>query len=96
MELARTRKGIFLNQGKYAIDIIKDAKLINAKLCNTPIDNKLKYHKKMENHLPDPERYRRLLWRLLYLTHSRPDIFYAETISVSSCNVPQMFTLKEP
>jgi hypothetical protein len=32
MELARTNKGILLNQRKYATDILKDAKILDAKL----------------------------------------------------------------
>jgi hypothetical protein len=47
MELARTSERILLNQRKYVMYIIKDAKLMDAKPCNTPIDNKIKYHKKI-------------------------------------------------
>jgi hypothetical protein len=76
MELERTSKGILQNQRKYTMDIIKDARLIDAKPCNTPINNKVKYCKDMGKLLTDPERYRRVLSRILYLTHSHPDICY--------------------
>jgi hypothetical protein len=45
IELAIISKGINLIQIKYAMDILKDAGLMDAKHCNTPIDNKLKYKK---------------------------------------------------
>jgi hypothetical protein len=77
IELARTSQGILLNQRKYDMDIIKDAKLLDANPCNTPMDNKMKYHKDMGVPLQDRERYRRLIGRLLYLTHSTLDICYA-------------------
>jgi hypothetical protein len=77
MELARTSKGINLNQRKYAIDILKDAGLMDAKPCNTPIDNKMKYSKDQGTTMEDPESFRRLIGRLLYLTHNRPNICYA-------------------
>jgi hypothetical protein len=43
MELARTSQGILFNQRKYAMDIMKDVKMMDPKSCNTPIDKKLKY-----------------------------------------------------
>ena len=77
MELARTSKGINLSQRKYAMDILKDAGLMDAKPCNTPIDNKVKYNKDQGEPLSDPESFRRLIGRLLHLTHSRLDICFA-------------------
>jgi hypothetical protein len=76
IELARISKGINPNQRKYAMDILKDAGLMDAKPCDTQIDNKLKYNKDQGEPLSDQEIFRRLIGRLLYLTHSRPDICF--------------------
>jgi hypothetical protein len=37
----------------------------------------LQLHKNFGDLLPEPTTYRRLIERLLYLTHSRPEISYA-------------------
>ena len=70
LELARTDEGINLNQGKYALEILKDTGSSN----NLPsyLDNS-KYEGKL---LEEPGQYRRLIGRLLYLTLTRLDLTY--------------------
>lgn len=59
------------------MDLLKDMGLLAAKPCNTPMDHHLKLQKDSGDPLADNTAYRRLVGRLLYLTHTRPDICFA-------------------
>ncbi|GAU46710.1 hypothetical protein TSUD_287990 [Trifolium subterraneum] len=75
-EVARSQKGISLCQRKYTLDLIKDTGLLGSKPCNTPMQPQLQLHTASGDPISDPIVYRRLIGRLLYLTHTRPDIAY--------------------
>ncbi|GKF30726.1 retrovirus-related pol polyprotein from transposon TNT 1-94 [Tanacetum coccineum] len=68
--------GTHLNQMKYILDLLNDAGLIAAKLVASPMPTNLKLSLGKGNSLSNPEAYRRLVRRLLYLTMTRPDISY--------------------
>ncbi|GAU23578.1 hypothetical protein TSUD_385660 [Trifolium subterraneum] len=55
----------------------EDTGLLAAKPCSTPMQPQLQLHKSSSTLLSDPTAYRRLIGRLLYLTHTRPEISYA-------------------
>lgn len=76
-EVARSTSGITLYQRRYCLDLLQDIGLLDAKLCSTPMDPTQKLDKSSGDLLPDSTSYRRLVGRLLYLTHTRPDICYA-------------------
>ncbi|KAL0382041.1 UNVERIFIED_CONTAM: Retrovirus-related Pol polyprotein from transposon RE2 [Sesamum calycinum] len=77
LELARSAQGTYVTQRKYLQDIIHDCQLDNAKPTSTPLPTGIKFDASSGSSLASPERYRRLVGRLLYLGFSRPDISFA-------------------
>ena len=58
MELRQSPKGIFINQGKYAMEILKTFDVLDCKSIATPMDTNLKllYDESLE--LVDVTQYR--------------------------------------
>ncbi|KAL0440589.1 UNVERIFIED_CONTAM: Retrovirus-related Pol polyprotein from transposon RE2 [Sesamum latifolium] len=76
LELARSAHGTFISQRKYLLDIIHDYHLDDAKPAATPLPTGIKFAASSGSVLGSPDRYRRLIGRLLYLGFSRPDISF--------------------
>ncbi|XP_050919492.1 uncharacterized mitochondrial protein AtMg00810-like [Lathyrus oleraceus] len=76
-EIARSSKGIFMNQRKYTLELLEDTGFLAAKPSSIPFDPNLKLSPTDGELLPDPTSYRRLIGRLIYLTNTRPDISFA-------------------
>jgi hypothetical protein len=82
------KEGISLSQRKYVLDLLAKTGMLDNKLIDTPI---------MQNHklgiFPDQvptnkERYQRLVGRLIYLSHTRPDIAYAVNVVSQFMHAP--------
>ena len=77
IEILRSSMGTLLNQRKYVLDILKDAGLTGTKPGRFFLPKGLKLSSELGELMPNPEAYRRVIGRLLYLTITRPDIPYA-------------------
>lgn len=76
IEFARSEKGIFMSQRKYALHILQDSGLLGARPDSFPMEQNLALTSTNGALLNDPTKYRRLVGRLIYLTVCRPDIVY--------------------
>lgn len=75
LEIARSSKGLSVNQKKYALEILEAIGYLASKLATTPMDRSLKLQQ-ASTLLSDPSSYRGLIGRLLYLTTIRSNLSY--------------------
>jgi len=96
LEVARSRKGIFLNQKKYTLELLEVAGLLGCKPSNTPMDPQIKLHSKESPLLEDISMYRRLIVQLIYLTNTRPDICFVVNHLSQFLSAPTMAYYQAP
>ncbi|RVX21666.1 Retrovirus-related Pol polyprotein from transposon TNT 1-94 [Vitis vinifera] len=77
MEVARSRKGIVVSQRKYILNLLNETSMLGCKPIDTPMDSQKKLGIEKESTPIDRGRYQRLVGRLIYLSHTRPDIGFA-------------------
>jgi hypothetical protein len=77
LEVWQSPKRIFLNQGKYAIEILKRFDMLECKSMNTPMETKLKLLVDTSSELIDATLYRHIIGLLMYLTNTRPNICFS-------------------
>lgn len=86
MEIARTKNGISVSQRKYTLDLLQETGMLGCKAANTPIEP---VKRSEEESVPaDKDRYQRLVGKLIYLTHTRPDIGFAVSMASRSMSNP--------
>ncbi|RVW97655.1 Retrovirus-related Pol polyprotein from transposon TNT 1-94 [Vitis vinifera] len=81
MEVGRTKEGIVVTQRKYVLDLLQETGMLGCKPMDTPMDPIGKIDKDNDSHPTDKDRYQRLVGKLIYLTHTRPDIGFAVSMS---------------
>jgi hypothetical protein len=82
LEVLQSPKRIFLNQGKYAVEILKRFNMLECKSMNTPMEMKLKLLVDTSSKLIDATLYRQIIGSLMYLTNTKPYIcFSVNTLS---------------
>jgi hypothetical protein len=77
LEVWQSPKKIFLNQGKYAVEILKRFDMLECKSMNTPMETKMKLLVDTSPELIDATLYRQIIGSLMYLTNTRPNICFA-------------------
>ncbi|XP_075076631.1 uncharacterized protein LOC107793242 [Nicotiana tabacum] len=90
VEVTRSKKGIFLSQRKYTLDLLAETGKLGSKPCNMPMVPNTQLVKEDGELFEDPEKYRRLVGKLNYLTVTRPDIAYSVSIVSQFMSSPTM------
>ncbi|GJU63990.1 retrovirus-related pol polyprotein from transposon TNT 1-94 [Tanacetum coccineum] len=77
LQIHQSPKGIFINQAKYALEIMKKHNMDNCHSIGTPLATKPKLDVDLSGEPVDQSDYRSKIWSLMYLTSSRPDLVQA-------------------
>ncbi|CAL1381347.1 unnamed protein product [Linum trigynum] len=88
IEVARSPRGIVLNQRKYVLDILTDTGLEATRPSLTSIKQHHQLGRLLSPAAVDVSAYRRLVGRLLYLTMTRPDITYVVNVLSQAMQAP--------
>ena len=88
IEVVRTKEGISLSQRKYVLDLLTETGMLDCKPVDTPVVQNLKLGEFPTQVPANKERYQRLVGKLIYLSHTRPDIAYAVSLVSQFMHTP--------
>ncbi|KAM2672014.1 hypothetical protein EV1_007763 [Malus domestica] len=88
IEVARSQQGIFLSQWKYVLDILIETRMLACKPADTQIELNHKLGEYPDQIPTNKERYQRIVGKLIYLAHTRPDIVYAVSMVSQFMHAP--------
>ncbi|GJU80777.1 retrovirus-related pol polyprotein from transposon TNT 1-94 [Tanacetum coccineum] len=77
LQIHQSPKGIFINQAKYALEILKKHNMDNCHSIGTPLATKPKLDVDLSGEPVDQSDVNSKIWSLMYLTSSRPDLVQA-------------------
>ncbi|KAH9696345.1 pentatricopeptide repeat-containing protein [Citrus sinensis] len=80
IEVSRSKRGIFLSQRKYALDLLHEIRMTACQPINTPIEEGLKFCITSDQVPVDKGRYQKLIGRMMYVSHTRLDLAYALSV----------------
>ncbi|GJR52122.1 retrovirus-related pol polyprotein from transposon TNT 1-94 [Tanacetum coccineum] len=77
LQIHQSPRGIFINQAKYALEILKKHGMEKGQSIGTPMATKPKLDADLSGKLVDQTNYHSKIRSIMYLTSSRPDIVQA-------------------
>ncbi|GJR28791.1 retrovirus-related pol polyprotein from transposon TNT 1-94 [Tanacetum coccineum] len=77
LQISQSPRGIFINQSKYASEIVKKYGMLTSGSVDTPMVEKSKLDKDLHGKPIDATLYRGMIGSLMYLTSIIPDLIYA-------------------
>ncbi|CAL2258010.1 unnamed protein product [Prunus armeniaca] len=80
IEVSRSQQGIFLSQRKYVMDLLTETGMLGFKPVNTPMEENHKLGECTDHKPTNKDQYQRLVGRLIYLSHTRPDITHVVSV----------------
>ncbi|GMI96958.1 hypothetical protein HRI_003365100 [Hibiscus trionum] len=89
MEVARSKAGISISQKKYVLDLLSEVGLLGCKPAETPMEPNLKLGTDKDGEEVDRGRYQRLVGKLIYLSHTRPDIAFGVSVISQFMHAPR-------
>nr|GEX90799.1 putative ribonuclease H-like domain-containing protein [Tanacetum cinerariifolium] len=91
IEVLRSQHGIFICQKKYILDLLVETGMIDCKPAETPMIVNQKLYIDDEAKTIDNDRYKRMVGKLISLSHTRPDIAYAVGVVVALSSAEAKF-----
>ncbi|GJV56591.1 retrovirus-related pol polyprotein from transposon TNT 1-94 [Tanacetum coccineum] len=82
LQISQSPRGIFINQSKYASEIVKKYGLHSTDSVDTPMIENKKLDEDLQGKPVDATLYRGMIGSLMYLTSSRPDLNYIVCLCV--------------
>ncbi|GJX17045.1 retrovirus-related pol polyprotein from transposon TNT 1-94 [Tanacetum coccineum] len=76
LQISQSPRGIFINQTKYANEILKKYGMDSSDSLDTPMMDRTKLDEDLHGKIVDPTHYRGMIGSLMYLTSSRPDLVF--------------------
>ncbi|KAK5840489.1 hypothetical protein PVK06_009390 [Gossypium arboreum] len=89
MDVARSQTGISISQRKYVLDLLLEVGLMGCKPAETPMEFNLKLGTDEDGKEIDRGRYQQLVGRLIYLSHTRPDIAFSVSVISQYMHAPR-------
>ena len=90
IEVAYSSNGLFICQRKYTIDLLQELGKEDSRPLPTPIEANHRLGADETEALVDPGSYQRLVGKLIYLTHTRPDIAYTVGVLSQFMHTPRV------
>ncbi|GJW33603.1 uncharacterized mitochondrial protein-like protein [Tanacetum coccineum] len=92
LQVNQFSNGIFINQSKYILDILKRFGMENCDKVPTPMVEQAKLKLDLVGKPVDHTDYRSMIGLLMYLTSSRPDIMFATYADHVGCHLDRKST----
>ena len=89
IEVLRSKRGIFISQRKYILDFLTETGMIDCKPADTPMVMNHRLQILEDAELTNQTQYQKLVGKLIYLSHTRPDIAYAVGVVSRFMHKPQ-------
>nr|GEW07189.1 retrovirus-related Pol polyprotein from transposon TNT 1-94 [Tanacetum cinerariifolium] len=86
LQISQSPRGIFLNQSKYAYEIIKNYGLLTSDSVDTLMVEKSNLDEDLQGKPIDATLYRGMIGSLMYLTSNRHDLIYAVCMCARNMN----------
>ena len=77
MEVWKNADGIFLGEGKYAVEILNRFRMMDFKAMTTPMASNMKLLRDTSLETVDATMYHQMIGSFMYLTNTRPGICFA-------------------
>jgi Reverse transcriptase (RNA-dependent DNA polymerase) len=85
IKIVHSQKGLFISQRKYVLDLLKETGKLGCKPTKTPIETNIKLNNEDGEPLRDINQFQRLIWKLICLTVTRPDLSFVVSQLANLC-----------
>nr|GEX27238.1 hypothetical protein [Tanacetum cinerariifolium] len=84
LQVSQSLGGIFINQSKFALEILKKFRMDSCDSVETPMVDRLKLDEDPSGIPVDQTLFRSMVGSLMYLTASRPDLVFDKSTAIST------------